>query len=525
MHWRLASVLLSHPWLATVMVALSFAARIVSVAVALSGLLAVVWIVRGTKFGFFTFVQSLGVTLIFAAALVIGWERGRRRRAKADAAHYDRKLRAGPAGPWIESAERLGRVMIALGPDVPARLDERLQIPGELERLDNVLRERGPRALAEALNDDIATRPLSRPDRVAPGDAPKKVLLIDDEAPIRLLFRVNLEAEGLEVIEAADGPTGIEKASRESPDLILLDVMMPGLDGWRVAEQLRENPATRDIPFAFATPRKEHRDRLKGFELGAVDYIRLPCKPLELAPRVQELLARTHDELEALRRERIAEVKALMERDPDGPKAAAAMWPERSRPYAMEDEPEVPAVQMKPWERANAQVEFHLAIGVTPIWDRERGRLLVPGSTDAVLSSEETLALLDTDADLRREFIRHARMSGWSSRWLEGPLPESAVAPLHDDTPDVTVREHGWVASIAALLTALAAVAAPLIIVTDAVIDLVRDERYVLGLLALVGFPITFVVWPWTHGAFGIPLWPVLITGVVSLSIRKRIGR
>jgi two-component system alkaline phosphatase synthesis response regulator PhoP len=59
-----------------------------------------------------------------------------------------------------------------------------------------------------------------------------RVLVIDDEPPIRLLCRVNLEAEGMEVLEAGDGPTGLEKARNEEPDVILLDVMMPGLDGW-----------------------------------------------------------------------------------------------------------------------------------------------------------------------------------------------------------------------------------------------------------------------------------------------------
>ena len=61
-----------------------------------------------------------------------------------------------------------------------------------------------------------------------------RVLVIDDEAPIRLLCRVNLEAEGMEVLEASDGPTGLEKARNDEPDVILLDVMMPGLDGWQV---------------------------------------------------------------------------------------------------------------------------------------------------------------------------------------------------------------------------------------------------------------------------------------------------
>ncbi len=65
-----------------------------------------------------------------------------------------------------------------------------------------------------------------------------KVLVIDDETPIRLLCRVNLEAEGMEVVEAADGPSGLREAHDEKPDIVLLNVMMPGLDGWRVAEEL-----------------------------------------------------------------------------------------------------------------------------------------------------------------------------------------------------------------------------------------------------------------------------------------------
>ncbi len=87
-----------------------------------------------------------------------------------------------------------------------------------------------------------------------------KVLVIDDEAPIRLLCRVNLEAEGMTVIEAADGPSGLEQARDEDPDVILLDVMMPGLDGWKVAEQLLENERTSSIPIIFLTARAEFRE-------------------------------------------------------------------------------------------------------------------------------------------------------------------------------------------------------------------------------------------------------------------------
>ena len=141
-----------------------------------------------------------------------------------------------------------------------------------------------------------------------------KVLVIDDEAPIRLLCRVNLEAEQMAVVEAPDGPTGLEKARTESPDVILLDVMMPGLDGWRVAEQLLEDEQTRDIPIVFLTARAEFRDRAKGLNLGGVDYVTKPFNPLELATLVRELLDRLdRGEREALRAEKVDELRSLMD--------------------------------------------------------------------------------------------------------------------------------------------------------------------------------------------------------------------
>ena len=140
------------------------------------------------------------------------------------------------------------------------------------------------------------------------------VLVIDDEAPIRLLCRVNLEAEGMKVAEAADGPSGLEKARANRPDVILLDVMMPGLDGWRVAEQLIDDPATQGIPIVFLTARAEFRDRAKGLDIGGVDYITKPFNPLELAPLVRDLLARIErGERDQLRREKLSDLEALME--------------------------------------------------------------------------------------------------------------------------------------------------------------------------------------------------------------------
>ena len=141
-----------------------------------------------------------------------------------------------------------------------------------------------------------------------------KVLVIDDEAPIRLLCRVNLEAEGMYVIEAADGPSGVEKARDEVPDVILLDVMMPGLDGWRVAEQLLDDNRTTGIPIIFLTARAEFRDRARGLDIGGVDYITKPFNPVELAPLVQRLLDRIdRGERDELRSEKLTELRSLME--------------------------------------------------------------------------------------------------------------------------------------------------------------------------------------------------------------------
>jgi len=141
-----------------------------------------------------------------------------------------------------------------------------------------------------------------------------KVLVIDDEAPIRLLCRVNLEAEAIDVLEAADGPSGLEKARAELPDVILLDVMMPGLDGWRVAEELLDDERTSRIPIVFLTARAEVRDRARGLDLGGIDYVTKPFNPIELAPLVQDLLERVeagdHDEL---RRAKLAELREALD--------------------------------------------------------------------------------------------------------------------------------------------------------------------------------------------------------------------
>jgi DNA-binding response OmpR family regulator len=141
-----------------------------------------------------------------------------------------------------------------------------------------------------------------------------RVLVIDDEAAIRLLCRVNLEAEKMVVDEAADGRSGLERARTGNPDVILLDVMMPGLDGWQVAEELVADERTRNIPIVFLTARAELRDRARGLDLGGVDYITKPFNPVELAPMVDSLVGRVGaGERDELRREKLSELRALLE--------------------------------------------------------------------------------------------------------------------------------------------------------------------------------------------------------------------
>jgi DNA-binding response OmpR family regulator len=139
-------------------------------------------------------------------------------------------------------------------------------------------------------------------------------LVIDDEAPIRLLCRVNLEAEGMRVLEAPDGTAGIELAQRERPDAILLDVMMPGMDGWTVAQALLEDDRTGDIPIIFLTARADLRDRARGMDLGGLEYITKPFNPVELATLIEEVVAAVgRGEREQLRSDRIDRLRRLFE--------------------------------------------------------------------------------------------------------------------------------------------------------------------------------------------------------------------
>jgi DNA-binding response OmpR family regulator len=118
------------------------------------------------------------------------------------------------------------------------------------------------------------------------------VLVVDDERSIRLLCRVNLSASGMDVLEAENGLTALELARRERPDLVLLDVMMPDVDGWTVARELADDERTREIPIVFLTARAEAADQRMGQQLGGVGYLVKPFDPVTIGEFVERVLER-----------------------------------------------------------------------------------------------------------------------------------------------------------------------------------------------------------------------------------------
>ncbi|MCE3201379.1 response regulator transcription factor [Paenibacillus sonchi] len=116
-----------------------------------------------------------------------------------------------------------------------------------------------------------------------------KVLVVDDDANIRELVRLYLEDEGIEVVQKGNGAEALEYAENHPPDLVVLDIMMPGMDGWALCARLRE---LGDMPMLMITAKGEPADRIKGFKLGTDDYLVKPFDPMELALRVQALLKR-----------------------------------------------------------------------------------------------------------------------------------------------------------------------------------------------------------------------------------------
>jgi DNA-binding response OmpR family regulator len=120
----------------------------------------------------------------------------------------------------------------------------------------------------------------------------QRILVVDDEPKIRMTVRGYLEADGFEVLEAPDGPSGLAAVTSERPDLVVLDVMLPGLDGFEVLRRIR---ATSKVPVILLTARTEEVDRVIGFTAGSDDYVTKPFSARELALRARAILRRAVD--------------------------------------------------------------------------------------------------------------------------------------------------------------------------------------------------------------------------------------
>lgn len=124
------------------------------------------------------------------------------------------------------------------------------------------------------------------------------VLMVDDTSANLQVLQATLEVRGYRLLAARDGASALSAAAKARPDLILLDIMMPGMDGYEVCRRLKTDPATRDIPVIFLSALSQTADKVKGFELGAVDYITKPFEPAEVIARVN-----THLTLRCLQRQ------------------------------------------------------------------------------------------------------------------------------------------------------------------------------------------------------------------------------
>ena len=119
-----------------------------------------------------------------------------------------------------------------------------------------------------------------------------KILVVDDEPDVVRMLHVVLGRRGHTVLSAPSGIEGLVKAQAEQPDLVLLDIMMEGMDGWEVLKLLKLEETTRDIPVVMLSARVEPRDKIRGLQEGAIDYVTKPFSVKDLAETIETILAR-----------------------------------------------------------------------------------------------------------------------------------------------------------------------------------------------------------------------------------------
>src|SRR5262245_36453885 len=135
-------------------------------------------------------------------------------------------------------------------------------------------------------------RPTETPGAVASGATAGRALVVEDETDVAELIRYHLSREGYEVSVVASGTEALRVARETVPDLILLDIMIPQLNGWEICRRIKQEPETRAIPVIMVTGRAEEGDKVLGFEMGADDYVTKPFSPRELVARVRAVVRR-----------------------------------------------------------------------------------------------------------------------------------------------------------------------------------------------------------------------------------------
>ena len=229
-----------------------------------------------------------------------------------------------------------------------------------------------------------------------------KILVIDDEADLLEVVDFNLTQAGHQVITATDGEAGIELARRHSPDLVLLDLMLPKLPGTEVCRALKRDPATRSMPVLILTARGEEIDRVVGFELGADDYVCKPFSVRELLLRVSAILKRVQTPAEAKDKQQ-QEIQF----------GTLLVDPEAHRAWVEGEEVELSALEFRLlttlYERRN-RVQSRAAL-LDKVWG---------------ITSEVTTRTVDTHVKRLREKLRSARnyietVRGVGYRFVESP--------------------------------------------------------------------------------------------------------
>lgn len=139
-----------------------------------------------------------------------------------------------------------------------------------------------------------------------------RVLVVDDEAEIRELCRVNLEFEGFDVVEARNGSEAIDMARRVRPDLVFLDLMMPGVDGWDVLHALKTDDDLASIPVILLTAKSGEEDQMRGWQEGILDYVSKPFNPLSLAEWARRAMVPRDPVDDEQRRQRVLDQLRLL---------------------------------------------------------------------------------------------------------------------------------------------------------------------------------------------------------------------